>query len=171
MWASPRKWERLRAENTELGAKNAELAAKLQAMEPELESLRREMATILGTLASPVSDTLADRAEQAEERLSRAESRRMAREMAKKFFKERTRRRQASSRVAWGEADGHPDPAPPGLLSQGFGALPGPQEACSVHRDAYNLLVSPPGPTRRSARRPRPRRLCRRSVDGIDRHV
>ena len=84
----------LAAEVADLRAKNAELTAKLGALEAELEKLRREMGRNSSNSGKPPSsDTLTERAKQAEERLSRAERRRLAREKAKRFFKERVRRR------------------------------------------------------------------------------
>ena len=111
--------ERLRADNAGLSAKNAELAAEnqdlaakvavltaqLEALEAELEKLRRDMGRNSGNSAKPPSsDTLAERAKQAEERLSRAERRRRAREKAKKYFQERGRRRPGKQPGAAGSA-------------------------------------------------------------------
>jgi transposase len=84
----------LRAKNAELATKATELDAKLEALEAELEKLRREEARNSSNSGKPPSsDSLAEKAKQAEERLSRAERRRLAREKAKKFMKERVRRR------------------------------------------------------------------------------
>lgn len=104
--------EQLRAENVELANKNAaqgvriaELEAKLTGLEAELEKLRREKSRNSGNSGKPPSsDTLAERAAQAEERLSRAERRRRAREKAKKFFKERVGRRPGKQPGAAGAA-------------------------------------------------------------------
>jgi transposase len=86
--------DQLKAENAGLQAKVAELEAKLEALGAELEKLRREQGRNSANSGKPPSsDTLADKANQAEERLSRAERRRLAREKAKKFLKERVRRR------------------------------------------------------------------------------
>ncbi len=83
----------LQAENAELMAKVGVLEAKLEALEGELERLRRERDRDSANSGKPPSsDTLAQRAAQAEERLSRAERRRQARENVKKFMKERVRR-------------------------------------------------------------------------------
>jgi transposase len=86
--------QELAAEHQELAANFAELAAKLEALEAELERLRREMGRNSGNSGKPPSsDTLAQRAEQAEQVLSRAERRRQAREKAKKLFKGHEKRR------------------------------------------------------------------------------
>ncbi len=84
----------LRAKNAELATKATELEAKLEALEAELEKLMREQGRNSSNSGKPPSsDSLADKRKQAEERLSRAERRRLAREKAKKFMKERVRRR------------------------------------------------------------------------------
>ena len=84
----------LQSEKAGLTARIAELEAKLAALEAEVEKLRREQGRNSSNSGKPPSsDTLADRAAQAEERLSRAERRRLAREKAKKFMNEKVRRR------------------------------------------------------------------------------
>lgn len=78
----------------QLLAENASLLARVQALEAELEKLRREMGRNSSNSGKPPSsDTLTERAAQGEERLSRADRRREAREKAKKFMRERVRRR------------------------------------------------------------------------------
>jgi transposase len=78
----------------QLQAENASLMARVQILEAELEKLRREMSRNSSNSGKPPSsDTLTERAGQAEERLSRAERRRQAREKAKKFMAERVLRR------------------------------------------------------------------------------
>ncbi len=63
----------LRVEVGELRAENGELRAKLEALEAELEKLKREMGRNSSNSGKPPSsDTLGERAKQAEERLSRA---------------------------------------------------------------------------------------------------
>jgi transposase len=77
----------------QLQAENASLMARVQVLEAELEKLRREMSRNSSNSGKPPSsDTLTERAGQAEERLSRAERRRLAREKAKKFMAERVLR-------------------------------------------------------------------------------
>lgn len=70
--------------------------------------MRRELGRNSSNAGKPPSsDTLADRARQAEERLSRAERRRLAREKAKKFLKERVKRRPGKQPGAAGYAFGN----------------------------------------------------------------
>lgn len=95
----------LRVEVGELRVENGELRAKLEALEAELEKLKREMGRNSSNSGKPPSsDTLGERAKQAEERLSRAERRRLAREWAKKFLSERVGRRPGKQPGAAGAA-------------------------------------------------------------------
>ena len=97
----------------QLRAENASLVARVQLLETELESLRREISRNSSNSGKPPSsDTLSERAAQAEERLSRAGRRRQAREKAKKFLRERVRRRPGKQPGTTGTAlarVGHPD--------------------------------------------------------------
>jgi len=95
----------LAARNEALVAQNEALASRVEALEVELEKLRRERGRDSSNSGKPPSsDTLAQRATQAEERLSRAERRRQAREQAKKFFSERAKRRPGKQPGAPGAA-------------------------------------------------------------------
>ena len=96
---------RLANEKAELAAKVAELEAKLERLDAELEKLRREQGRNSSNSGKPPSsDSVAEKAIQAEERLSRAERRRLAREKAKKFFKERVKRSPGKQPGAAGAA-------------------------------------------------------------------
>jgi transposase len=97
--------KQLEAENGSLWSEISGLVTKLEALEAELEKLRRELGRDSSNSGKPPSsDTLTQRAAQAEERLSRAERRRQAREKAKKFFSERTKRRPGKQPGAAGAA-------------------------------------------------------------------
>jgi transposase len=97
----------------QLRAENASLMSRVQLLEAELESLQREISRNSSNSGKPPSsDTLSQRAAQAEQRLSRAERRREAREKAKKFLRERVRRRPGKQPGTTGTAlarMGNPD--------------------------------------------------------------
>jgi transposase len=95
----------LAARNEALVAQNEALASRVEVLEVELEKLRRERGRDSSNSGKPPSsDTLAQRATQAEERLSRAERRRQARAQAKKFFSEQGKRRPGKQPGAPGAA-------------------------------------------------------------------
>ena len=109
----------------QLRAENASLMARVQLLEAELESLRREISRNSSNSGKPPSsDTLSERAAQAEERLSRAERRRQAREKAKKFL------REPVSRCPWQATWHYAHCTGPGGSPRPFGGL----RAREVHR-------------------------------------